>query len=266
MDKKIIVFADLDGTLLDLKTYSFEISKESVEKLKRNGVTVVFCSSKTKDEQKHYQTGLNLNDPIIVENGSAIIFPQEYDEIPDAHDLILGDSSSEIKNKLFEFRNKLNINFKMFSELSVEELSQITGLDKDAAERAQKRDYSETIIPEEFGEKINQLGFSLKQSQLSIKHGGRFFTVTSSKSDKGNAIKKLVELYKKNHSKIITIGIGDSANDLPMLKAVDMPFLVQRTDNSWLDTSLAINRIMGVGPAGFSNMVKSIFKTSLFNL
>ncbi len=267
MKKKIILFTDLDGTLLDLTTYSFEKSKNAVKRLKDNEVTLIFCSSKTRLEQLHYQSGLNLKDPFIVENGSAVIFHESFNELPGMNKtLVLGKSSFEIREALVELRNEHPVEFRMFSEMPTGELSKITGLDETSTALAQNRDYSETIIIEEPSNNLAAIEAVLKKSNLAIKHGGRFYTVTSNRSDKGLAVKALLKKYSEFYNKVLTIGIGDSSNDLPMLKAVDMPYLVQCPDRTWLETSLPINRVNGIGPEGFSNMVSTLFKTSLFSL
>ncbi len=47
--KKLIIFTDLDGTLLDLHTYSFEKSLPGLGLLRQKNVPLVFCSSKTRN-------------------------------------------------------------------------------------------------------------------------------------------------------------------------------------------------------------------------
>jgi mannosyl-3-phosphoglycerate synthase len=49
-----IVFTDLDGTLLHPITYSYHESVEAVKWLRENGIPIVFCSAKTRAEQKVY--------------------------------------------------------------------------------------------------------------------------------------------------------------------------------------------------------------------
>ena len=64
-------------------------------------------------------------------------------------------------------------------------------------------------------------------------------------------------LFKRHYgSSIKSVGIGDSENDLKMLSAVDMPFLVQQKDKSYADRKF--KKAKGVGPAGFVDVVKSI--------
>lgn len=45
--------------------------------------------------------------------------------------------------------------------------------------------------------------------------------------DKGRAVQIATEIISENiHDEIISIGIGDSANDISMLKCVDIPVLI----------------------------------------
>jgi len=44
----LVVFTDLDGTLLERKTYSAAKSRKAINELKKMGIPLIFCSSKTK--------------------------------------------------------------------------------------------------------------------------------------------------------------------------------------------------------------------------
>jgi len=47
MKLKPVIFTDLDGTLLDLETYSYDEALPSIEHLRSQEVAIVFCSDKT---------------------------------------------------------------------------------------------------------------------------------------------------------------------------------------------------------------------------
>ncbi len=47
-----IVFSELDGTLLDAKTYRFDAARPTLELLRTRGIPLVLCSSKTRREMK----------------------------------------------------------------------------------------------------------------------------------------------------------------------------------------------------------------------
>jgi mannosyl-3-phosphoglycerate phosphatase len=62
---------------------------------------------------------------------------------------------------------------------------------------------------------------------------------------------------------LLTIGIGDSANDLPMLAVVDQPILVQGPDGTHDPTVRLPHMIYapGVGPVGWNAAVLNLVHT-----
>ncbi len=75
---KRIVFTDLDGTLLDSNTYSYQKSLAAINRVKEAGIPIIFCSAKTRAEQETYRRELALFHPFVVENGGAIFIPRAY--------------------------------------------------------------------------------------------------------------------------------------------------------------------------------------------
>ena len=73
-----VVFTDLDGTLLDHYSYSWSEAAESLKKLSRLGIPVIINTSKTADEVITLQKEMALNAPFIVENGSALYIPKDF--------------------------------------------------------------------------------------------------------------------------------------------------------------------------------------------
>jgi len=61
--KKPVFFTDLDGTLLDFHTYSFNPALPALEHLKAHEVPLIICSSKTRAEIEFYRNKLDNNHP-----------------------------------------------------------------------------------------------------------------------------------------------------------------------------------------------------------
>ncbi len=72
--------------------------------------------------------------------------------------------------------------------------------------------YSKTETDEEFLRAIEAAGLHWTQ--------GRVFHIMG-KHDKGRAVHMLISLYQQQFGDVASIGLGDSLNDLAMLKAVD---------------------------------------------
>ena len=69
---KILIFTDLDGSLLHRDTFKFDEIKDYLKQLISKGIFIIPNTSKTEKEilQFNYELGSNL--PFISENGSAI--------------------------------------------------------------------------------------------------------------------------------------------------------------------------------------------------
>lgn len=92
---------------------------------------------------------------------------------------------------------------------------------------------------------------------LKITAGGRFFHLTGH-NDKGRAVRILKKLYRLGPGKIVTIGLGDSENDWPMLRAVDLPVLVARPDGCHLEIpekGRQLLRTSRPGPEGWAEAI-----------
>ena len=89
-------------------------------------------------------------------------------------------------------------------------------------------------------------------------------------NDKGKAVNLLRNLFKnKYHDNVTFFGIGDSANDAPMLNLMDVPILVQRPDSSWLNyegiiikkndsNDDGVIKVNGIGPKGWENAIYNV--------
>lgn len=262
--KRLIIFTDLDGTLLDLKTYSYLPALDALRRLMRERVPLVFCSSKTRAEQQRYQAAIGIREPMIVENGSAIFIPQNYFARPfqsrqtkDGYEVIeAGDSAEKIRSLLDAVRKQTGARLKTFSEMSLEELCQVTNLNSEAALRAKRREYSETILGEMSEAEMSSFVEALQSRGLSSIRGSRFHTIVSAGVDKGKAVELLTALFREEMGDVRTAGIGDSPNDEAMLAAVDLPFLLQKPDGSRENMSIARLKIVdGAGPVAWNRLV-----------
>ena len=70
--KQIIIFTDLDGSLLDKDTFRFDEIEDYFKELISKGIKIIPNSSKTENELLDFNKQYNLNLPFISENGSSI--------------------------------------------------------------------------------------------------------------------------------------------------------------------------------------------------
>ena len=271
MKLKPVIFTDLDGTLLDLETYSYDAALPSIGHLRSQEVPIIFCSAKTRAEQEVYRKELQLNDPFIVENGGAVFISQgyfpfdfEYHKAEDGYQVIeLGIPYHRIREILTQIRDDTGLNFRGFGDMSAEEVASLTSLDLEAAQRAKAREYDETLNLEGTPDEINRVLNAIKKTGLNYASGGRYYDVTGP-NDKGKATRILIDLFCSKLGQIETIAIGDSPNDLPMLSAVDIPVLVQKPGGIWEEIDIPhLHRVEGIGPEGWARAVEEIIEQGM---
>lgn len=102
---KLIIFTDLDGTLLD-EEYSWDKAKPALDLIKKLQIPLVICSSKTRNEIEEYRHPFGVNDPFISENGGAVFIPKDYFPFKFTYDkgdsyfiIELGAPYREIRNR-----------------------------------------------------------------------------------------------------------------------------------------------------------------------
>lgn len=256
-----VIFTDLDGTLLDFTTYSPEIARPNVYKLRQKKVPIIFCSSKTRREQEIYRTELGIPDPFIVENGSAIYIPRGYFNQPfsfqrhtESYTVIeLGAPSLSLPRVLADVRAETGLAFDGYRDLTTDAVARLTGLSLPQAEAARAREYSETLVTSLSLPEIAPLNRALRARGYQLLSGGRFLTVSSLHTDKGRAIRMLTGLYRQERGQVTTVGIGDSENDAALFEAVDYPYQVQTADGGWAFLpDVPVTKVPAIGPAGWN--------------
>lgn len=261
-----MVFTDLDGTLLDHKTYSFEPALPALKILKEKNIPLNICTSKTRAEIEKIRSLLRNTDPFISENGGAIFIPKKYfshkfsvdKEDSDYFIIELGTSYGKLRKVFNHVRVFSPDKIRGFGDLTTKEVADLCGFSMKEANWAKKREYDEPFILEDEAveERFQEMAH---RSNLRITRGGRFFHLIGG-NDKGKAVLKLTGIYREKIKHIQTIALGDSLNDLPMLKAVDYPILVQKPDGSY-DPSVKLDNLIlasGSGPLGWCDSVLKI--------
>ena len=72
MSGKILIFTDLDGTLLNRDTFEFGTIKKYIKYLLSKNISIIPNSSKTEAEILEFNSELGEDLPFISENGAAV--------------------------------------------------------------------------------------------------------------------------------------------------------------------------------------------------
>jgi mannosyl-3-phosphoglycerate phosphatase len=270
----LLIFTDLDGTLLDHDTYDFSPARPALEKLRAAQAPLILCSSKTFAEMKFWCEALEARHPFVAENGGALFIPKNYfaqslaaAEGRDGYTLILtGVSYAALRMALLELAKRTSLPLVGFGDLAAEQIAARTGLSLDQVRLAQRRDADEPFfIDRDFHEKdVKRLQAEARRKGLQITRGGRFFHLTGD-CDKGSAARRLIRLYQTAWQQPIrTVGLGDSLNDLPLLQAVDVPVLVRKKNGEVDENVLAQVKAKITkqpGPVGWNEVVLELLRS-----
>lgn len=252
--ENILIFTDLDGTLLDHHNYGFEPAREMLAYLKMHHIPLIIVTSKTKNEVLRIQSELNIHEPFIVENGAGIFIPKKegYQVLP------MGQTHLQVREAFKRYTQVVPM--RGFSDMSAEEVAKLTQLPLEKAKDAKDRTYTEPFILEDHS-KLDTLKKMADQDDLEIVEGGRFYHLITKEQDKAAAIHLLIHKYQeKSESAWTTIALGDSANDLTMLKSVDKPILIPHDDGSYMPCSIEhLIKAPLPGPAGWNAALKELF-------
>jgi mannosyl-3-phosphoglycerate phosphatase len=266
--RKLVIFTDLDGTLLDRITYSFEPAQSALHLIRQKDIPLVLSSSKTRAEMEFYRRKLENGHPFISENGGAVFIPKDYFSFRFPYDretdwffvLELGIFYPQIIEVLEWIKKETGILIRGFSDLTEKEISSLCGLDIKEAVLAKKREYDEPFIIEGGEKEVDLVKEKIKEKGMNYAWGGKFHHLLG-KNDKGKAVEILKELYENQFFLITTVGIGDSLNDLPMLLAVDYPVFLKGRENHSLETPLKIKNLTvveGTGPQAWNEAILNL--------
>jgi mannosyl-3-phosphoglycerate phosphatase len=264
----IVIFTDLDGTLLDHDTYEWEAAKPALELCKHYGIPLIPVSSKTRAEIEVFQQKLGIMAPFISENGGGVYFPKScYPEGPagavseeNLWKWSLGPSYGVLVKVLKEISDELGWVIRGFSEMTPEEISSYTGLDLETSHLAALREYDEPFIIVESEEKdVIVFEKAAERRGFHITEGGRFYHIHG-KKDKGEAVKRVILWYKRSQPRLISMALGDSPTDFSMLEQVDYPVLIRSTGHfpGLKDRIPGLKITEEMGPDGWNSAVLDI--------
>ncbi len=264
----LLVATDLDSCLLD-ECYSFEAACQALHALRKAGVPLVLASSKTRAEVETLWRDLGLCFPFIVENGGALMFPEDP-HLPWARpsgglfSLELGVKRRELLVALHQIAEETGARLVGFAALGPQGIAAATGLSPAAAQLAAAREFDEPFLCEDDDPTlVAQIEARAAGRGLRVTRGGRFLHL-SGPVDKGTALVALLRHETARGRRHTTVGLGDAGNDLGLLQVVDRPILVPRPDGR-LDAELLhalphAERAPRPGPAGWNTAVLAVLR------
>ncbi|HET6681198.1 MAG TPA: HAD-IIB family hydrolase [Gemmatimonadaceae bacterium] len=272
--RRLVVVTDLDGTLLDARTYSTAAAGPALAALRARGVPLVLCTSKTRAEVEPLHGSLGLRAPFIVENGGAIVAPAgawPAERAPGAPAgepgedgtgdavIALGTAYTDVVAALAAAAAESGARVRGFHDMTEAEVAAATGLPSADAGRARQREYGEAFTVLDAAREPALLA-ALERRGFRWAIGGRFHHVFAG-NDKGEAVRRVLARYRRAWPGLASAGLGDAPNDISMLCEVDRPVIVRGRH-----VDVMHERVPGAvvtaeeGPAGWNTAVLALLE------
>ena len=262
----LIIFTDLDGTLLGHESYLYDAARPALALIKDMGIPLVLVTSKTRAEVEAWRELFDNHDPFIVENGGALYMPRNYfpfrlraPAYRDEYAVIeFGSPYDELVETLRAASSESQCRVIGFHDMSIQEVSRRCGVSMDLAVLAKRREYDEPF--EILDPDADQLLKCIESRKKQWTRGGRFYHILGP-NDKSHCVRLLTHFYQRAFGAVTTVGLGDCPNDARFLKAVDIPIVIKSAESSRL-----LARVPGArqpdlpGPEGWNCAVMEILR------
>lgn len=271
--RAVAVITDLDGCLLDARTYGIAPARAALRLLRRRGVPLVLCTSKTLAEVRALFRTLGGCHLCVVEDGGGLFVPAGLAPTVrlaaarrrrDGRLVPLAVSYPAVRRAFALLRHRTRGAVRGFGDCSVAEVAALTGLAPAAAGQARRREFDEPFVFEREESRFRDLVRRTAAARgMEVTRGGRFYHLHG-RTDKGRATRLARLILEQLHGPVVLVALGDSALDAPMLIEAEVPVVVPRPDGR-ADPALR-RRVPGArvapapGPAGWARAVTSALR------
>lgn len=248
----LIVFSDLDGTLIDHETYDWRPASDALAALKNIGAGLVLASSKTAAEIHVLRAEVGFADwPAIVENGAGLLPAGQADAAND-------EDYRRLRAALDDLPQDLRVPFFGFGDMGVDGVVKATGLSANAAALACQRCHSEPGLWTGSDALKTEFLAALQAKRIVAQQGGRFLTLSFGK----NKVDQMQAL-RKDYQPLHTIALGDAPNDIAMLNAADFGVIIANPHGPSLppqpgEATGQIIRTVEAGPSGWNKAIQHL--------
>lgn len=256
----ILVFSDLDGTLLDHYDYRWHAAQPALDTLRARAIPLILVSSKTLAELAWYRQALAIDHPVVAENGAVIDIPAGYFDRPVETPASPFDRAS-IQSIYRKEKTASDYACDAFFELGIDGIVAETGLSPDQAALANTRLASEPIRWRDSLERRERFVSAMQAAGLHCVMGGRFLHLMPA-TDKGLAVTALTAAYRQQMpDRVVTsVALGDGPNDLGMLAATDIAVVIpgQHSHPMPIASGNHVIRAEAPGPTGWNTAMLAI--------
>ncbi len=228
-----IVLIDVSEDWLGLSENMPEV-KSALSRLSADGVAVILFSQCDRAQLEPIRQALDLDDPFIVESGSAIFTPVVSNPFEETPQKALGDRDGDYfviqlgcpyvqaRAGLRVIANIISHPLKGLGDFTIPQLQRLASLSEDAAHRVKAREFSELFMtpkavePEALERAAQEMGFSVIWRTIEE---SRFSELLGAGASLTAAVKALLFAYAFTDETLEVAGLSQHQSALDSLRA-----------------------------------------------
>ena len=231
-----IFISDLDGTLLGQQDFDFGLIKSDIVNLLDSGHLLVLASSKTKVEIESFCDELGRSLPFIHENGAGVENFSLISECEVSLNSHQNPKAIRIDALLTMWERCISLDLKSRCHF-VKDMDRVAqqaclGLETTALDRAMKRSFSLPFTFSGPSSDLQKFKDLAAKAGLSVQQGGRVYNLSGC-HDKADYLSEIRKWASKGNDTPVLIVLGDSKNDIKMLKQADVSCVIPN-ENGYL--------------------------------
>ncbi len=244
MRRSVVVFTDLDGTLIPVGSVDYSASK-AVIKLRLMNIPVIPVTGKTLEETiaccERLNLGFNSGFVLAAEFGAiiaatpGILLNPRVKRMWGLDVIVLAEPLHKIENEILECIPSW-CKVKLLTKCRPEEAARLAGVPDSDAELVVKRRFTEAlyVLDEDCRYRITR---NARVMNLDVLAGRRFLYVGRG-IGKGKAVRVIIDSIKKRiqSRKMKIIALGDTPPDKEMLEESDLPIVIP-----WLNGEVLVS-------------------------
>jgi mannosyl-3-phosphoglycerate phosphatase len=243
---RVIVFTP--ANLLGSPAHSQHPASEALNEIERRKIPLVLSTGGTRAQLEPLRRKIGHSHPFITEGGGGLFIPDGYfalrlegaKRVGRYFCVPFGHSSMESGEAVQDIAKEAGAEVVRYAEMNARDISRNTGMTERDAEGSREREFSERFF---FAGNADLAAPSFEK--VAEKHGWhirRFqpFWELYSGNDEAKSVHYLMGLYRKVlRSRVRSVAIGTSLEDLPLLAASDQAFILPLSPNRFDDKLLS---------------------------
>jgi mannosyl-3-phosphoglycerate phosphatase family protein len=246
---------------------------EALLEIERRNIPLVLSTRGTRAQLEALRRKIGHAHPFTTEGGGGLFLPDGYfalrleGAIRAARYLCVpfGRSSQEAGAAAEEIARQAGAEIVRYAEMKVREIARNAGMSERDAQASREREFSERFFFAGNADLASQSFEKIaKEQNWQIRRTEPFWELSSG-NDEGKAVRYLMKLYRQSlRSRIRSVAIGASFEDLSLLAASDQAFILPESGGRFDDRLLSklsnSAKITVPGPSGWNQTVLDVLR------